>query len=255
MKNLYDDGLIIKEAFSMINSGLGWHQFKNLITDQQDIQHQKHVEKIEEFKGELFKYRNLVLETFGHTYIPDISSSSFTMIRAILSMYENFNQYHHILEIGAGSGIVSMVLNEHHTAQKFTCTDICDNAIRALKRNVTSNKLDNFSIIQSDLFENLGTNTYDAIIFNPPLWHKEINIIDGADMALIDPHGLLFDSFFAQVDKHLTKDGIIFIAFSNLGKSSLIEKNQDKWIFTLITVEFIAKTGVMKAIYAVKRRV
>lgn len=252
---MHENNDYIKEIFSSLNKGNSWHHFIPLVTSEHDASYDQHVHMIENTHNEAnFRYRNLVLQTSNNVYVPGIESSSFIMIRALLSREEKFKKFDHILEIGAGSGVVSMILNEHQFADRFTCTDVSDRAVDILEKNTIYNKLNNFHIIKSDLFDNIKQEHYDAIIFNAPLWHKDLalNTLSGANLALIDPNGSLFNRFMEEVETVLAHDGTLFISFSNLGREDILEHHKKKWSFSMIMAEYIAKTGVVKAIYSAK---
>lgn len=70
-----------------------------------------------------------------------------------------------ILEIGTGTGVISIGLARHLTLD-ITASDISKEALSLAKRNSKKNKVD-IEFIKSDLYENIR-GTYDLIISNPP---------------------------------------------------------------------------------------
>jgi release factor glutamine methyltransferase len=75
-----------------------------------------------------------------------------------------------LLELGAGSGLISM-----HAAGKgamVTATDINPTAIEFLQKNSLQNRVD-LRIIQSDLFNHIPLQPFDLIAINPPFYKKD----------------------------------------------------------------------------------
>ena len=68
-----------------------------------------------------------------------------------------------VLEIGCGSGIISMVMAKSNSV---TAADVNPAAAAAAKRNATANGLE-INVVVSDLFSGIR-GSFDCIIFNPP---------------------------------------------------------------------------------------
>ena len=81
---------------------------------------------------------------------------------------EDFNS---MLEIGTGSGAISIALSKQMKNIKIEATDISKKALNTARQNA---KLSNVSIdfIQSDIFENIKVK-YDIIVSNPPYISKK----------------------------------------------------------------------------------
>ena len=74
------------------------------------------------------------------------------------------------LELGCGSGIISV-----YAAKKgavVTATDINTTALGFLEESASENKV-KLTILHSDLFEKLNTQSFDYIVVNPPYYPKE----------------------------------------------------------------------------------
>lgn len=72
-----------------------------------------------------------------------------------------------ILEIGPGSGAISITLALEIKDSFVTGADISNDALEVCKINLKNYKLDNVHFIQSNLFENIN-GKYDIIVSNPP---------------------------------------------------------------------------------------
>lgn len=74
-----------------------------------------------------------------------------------------------VLEIGVGSGIISVMLALLIEDIQITAVDINDKALELAKQNAIKHKVeDKITFIKSDLFENVEENDLTMIISNPP---------------------------------------------------------------------------------------
>lgn len=72
-----------------------------------------------------------------------------------------------ILEIGSGSGAVSLSLAKNLEHSKIDAVDISEIALEVTRENVKRNKLSNINVFYSNLFSNVNEK-YDIIYSNPP---------------------------------------------------------------------------------------
>jgi len=75
----------------------------------------------------------------------------------------------HVLEIGAGSGLISLYLAS--IGANATAIDISRTAIDNIKTNAEINEL-KLNILYSDMFSNLPAQKFDTIIIAPPYYKK-----------------------------------------------------------------------------------
>lgn len=75
-----------------------------------------------------------------------------------------------VLELGAGSGLISFYLSRYKGAV-VTASDISNAATEGLHYNAQATGI-NIKVLQSDLFENVRPEDYDWIIINPPYYNK-----------------------------------------------------------------------------------
>jgi len=98
-----------------------------------------------------------------------------------------FNKKINILDIGTGSGCISIALSKETNSNLIAC-DISDKAIDLAKSNAKINNV-NIKIIKSNLFENIKE-TYDVIISNPPYIDKKEKVMEMVDKY--EPHEALY---------------------------------------------------------------
>jgi release factor glutamine methyltransferase len=74
-----------------------------------------------------------------------------------------------ILELGTGSGAISVALSANLPLAKITATDISEKALLVARKNSDSNKTsEKITFRQSDWYKNIKSFQYDYIISNPP---------------------------------------------------------------------------------------
>ena len=132
-----------------------------------------------------------------------------------------------VLEMGAGSGIISV--NLALCGHLVTAVDISQDAIDLIGHNAKINNV-RIEIIKSDLFQNVR-GKYDTLLFNPPYLPVENESQqwaggrDGFDVT---------GRFLESAVKFLNHDGNIYIILSDLTDiESFISKNKN-YVFTKI---------------------
>lgn len=74
-----------------------------------------------------------------------------------------------IVEIGVGSGIISVMLAVLIKKIEIVAVDINEKALELAKKNAKKHGVENkITFIKSDLFENIPMHNYDMVISNPP---------------------------------------------------------------------------------------
>ena len=79
-----------------------------------------------------------------------------------------------ILDIGSGTGAISIAIANELKSSSVTGIDINEKAIELANKNKTLNKIKNINFVKSNLFENLDKDfKYDLIVSNPPYISKK----------------------------------------------------------------------------------
>ena len=134
-----------------------------------------------------------------------VSEDSILLIRS-------FNAAGNVLEIGCGSGVVSL-----HCAKNgcnVTAVDINPDAVNATKHNAESNGL-SVNVLGSDIFSNVA-GVFDTILFNLPYLPEDDEGMEakawsgGSDG--IEP----LRKVMAGLDEHLSGNGRLVIVVSSL---------------------------------------
>ena len=124
-----------------------------------------------------------------------------------------------ILEIGTGSGCVSIAVSNKKPRANILSLDISKNALELAKINAKSNNCKNINFLEMDFLNEIPDGRFDILISNPPyIPQKEIeNIMPEVKdyeprIALTDfEEGLNFYYRIAKVGRTLIPNGIIIL--------------------------------------------
>lgn len=123
------------------------------------------------------------------------------------------------LEIGTGSGAISIALKKFFPDSQVTATDVSEEALELAEENAKRLKVD-INFLQSDLFQNVDKEPYDVVVANLPYVPTEKldfvsdQILDWEPMIAIEAgsDGLQFiRPFLSKLPEYLSKTGIAAI--------------------------------------------
>ena len=134
-----------------------------------------------------------------------------------------------ILDIGTGSGAISLALSKNLKDSKIIGVDISKNAIDLANENKIKLNINNVEFKESDIFSNIDEN-FDIIVSNPPYINKED--FEKLDNKLYyEPQNALYGGedglyFYKKIIKNaknfLNKNGKIYLEIGYDQKDSII---------------------------------
>jgi tRNA1Val (adenine37-N6)-methyltransferase len=135
---------------------------------------------------------------------------------------------HRILDIGAGTGLLSLML-----AQKIGAaidaveldTDAAEQASENFAASPWSHRL---QVMQGNILTTPLAHTYDCIISNPPFYEKELQSVDALRNLAHHSQQLKLDDLLTFIQQNLTEDGSFYLLLPYKRKeeaSQLITKN------------------------------
>ena len=123
-----------------------------------------------------------------------------------------------VLEIGTGSGLVSMYASL--LSDDITATDINYNALELAEKNFRLNNITCINLEFGDLFEPVKDRKFDIILFNTPYLPTDTDDIIEDDLNYAFDGGLngrkVIDRFLNEAPNHLNDKGIIQLIQSSL---------------------------------------
>ena len=151
------------------------------------------------------------IETDDLVYIP--SDDTFLLAENL-----EIKEGQSVLEIGTGSGLVSMYASL--LTDDVTATDINYNALELAEKNFKLNNINTIKLEFGDLFEPVKDKKFDVILFNTPYLPTDSDDIINDDLNYAFDGGLdgrkVIDRFINQVSNHLNEKGIVQIIQSSL---------------------------------------
>lgn len=144
-----------------------------------------------------------------------------------------------ILEIGTGSGLVSILNAKSNPSNSILATDISPEAIECARKNAEANGVRSLTFLQSNLFEKIE-GKFDTILFNPPYLptSKEERIPGNLNYAFDggEDGRKTLDIFLEEFDKFLAPRGRLLLTQSSLNsmeRTMLMLKNKGFEVHTL----------------------
>ena len=121
--------------------------------------------------------------------------------------YKNIKVKKKFLEVGAGQGIISLLLSEMNAVSKIFAVEIQEEIFKILKKNVEINSL-NEKIIQKE---------YDFIFSNPPYKKTNSGKMPEDKSEKISKYEILLtlEELFQEIKKLLKNYGEFFVIFPN----------------------------------------
>ena len=142
------------------------------------------------------------------------NSYSFGIDSILLLDFANMKRGKTLVDIGSGSGVLSLGANSYYDLDKVYAIEIQEEKANLLKKNLELNKVNNIEVINKDLNKtNIGINSIDYIITNPPYYKIDDNIGNKSEEFLISRQEkyLNLDNIFDFANKTLKDKGKLFM--------------------------------------------
>ncbi len=142
------------------------------------------------------------------------------LVKFALDKYKNRKEEPlSILDIGCGSGAISIALADFFKNSKVLAIDVDKDAIEQTKENAERHSLKNIQLHRMDILKEVPSEKFDLIVSNPPyipiLEYYELpkHVLDEPKLALTDgSDGLTFYKRFAEIfPKILNESGNFFL--------------------------------------------
>jgi release factor glutamine methyltransferase len=158
------------------------------------------------------------------------------------------------LEVGCGSGIVSLYIKKQNPTINVSCTDINPQAKILTQKNSENNNLE-VSVFCGDVFDGIPSGLrFDSIFWAMPFgFLAEDENLSGRDWQVFDPGYRAIKKFFSHAKDFLNSDGRLLIGFSkDIGHLELLQEiaHQNEFDLKLINeTEGVEKDSVSMEIW------
>lgn len=171
-----------------------------------------------------YNYEKYLLQVPKDCYFP--SEDTFLLLNTLKK--EITKIYNNVLEIGFGSGIISLFLYDF--SKNIDCFDINPKAITYLKEVKQKYDLVNMNVCLSNLFEK-ANKKYDLIVFNPPYVPSEE--IDLNNLSSLATDGgkdgaEIIIKVINNLSNYLNDNGVCYLLISSLNNIKSIKQKIEK---------------------------
>jgi release factor glutamine methyltransferase len=182
-------------------------------------------------------YSGLELVVYPDVYPPNRFRSSKVFAKYIT---EDVFKDKTVFDIGCGPGNLG-ILAALKGASRVVSVDINPSAVENTKDNVKRMDLKNIDVREGSVFNAIGQEKADIILFHPPFHHEKIKDNHTRLMNCVSTDGFsVLDSFFENVSNYIKPDGFIYLGFSNKDTLSLVrlENELKKYTVKLLAHEY-----------------
>lgn len=133
----------------------------------------------------------------GYYIIQDPKRFCFGMDAVLLSGFAKAKRGERVLDLGTGTGIISILMEAKTKAEDFTALEIQEESADMARRSVLYNHLENrINVVTGDIRDAskiFGASSFDVITTNPPYMIGEHGISCASDAKAIARHEVLCD--------------------------------------------------------------
>ncbi len=184
------------------------------------------------------------LNILVHPAVYPPSEDTFLLLEAV-EQELNKGDYNSGLEVGSGSGLIAVYMAKR--LDRVVAVDKNPYAVKCTLLNAYINGVRRrLKVLESDLFEKIGSEKFDLIVFNPPYLPPEEGVMDEVQGGIP-----LIERFLKEAGFHLTRKGRILFVSSSLTPVedvfSLLEQNNYRYEIVSKREFFMEEIFVIKA--------
>ena len=227
----WGENLLVSNGFKNVRQEIEWMLCDLLKIDRSDIYlkintkiSKRNFSKLKEWINQRLKNKPLQYitgktEFYGHqiSVSPDVlipRPETERLVDIAIDTIKNLSKPK-ILEVGTGSGCISIALGSAKKDANILSLDVSDSALNIAKINTKKNNISNIKFLKLDFLESIPKGQYDLIISNPPYISKNEMKEIMLDVKEFEPKIALTDN----------NDGLEFYRrFSNKAKKMINEK-------------------------------
>lgn len=158
----------------------------------------------------------------------------------LLGAFATFDSPNNILDIGTGTGVLSLMLAQKYPETEITALEINPNAYALAKSNFENNLLGKFCSVQLIALQDFQTLIkFDGIISNPPYFEDSLKNNSSGKSLARHTDSLSYEDLFSKSSNSLSNTGSAWfiLPFLSLNRVQEIIESNDLFINRLIEVE------------------
>ena len=149
----------------------------------------------------------------------------------LLGAFCDVSEKGNVLEIGTGTGLISLMMAQRNTFAKISAIDINENAVKLASENFRNSPFAKNLKVELKDFKNFETaEKYDLVVCNPPFFEENNS---GKDVLARQQVELNFKNLIEKSAEIITENGILSIIIPSESASE-IESLAQKFKFYLI---------------------
>lgn len=151
------------------------------------------------------------------------------------------NGYTNALDIGTGTGLLSLMISEKNNLEIDTI-EIDNDAFEQAKENIIASPWkDHIKFFHGDVKNFNFKNKYDVIFSNPPFYENELKSGDLKRNLALHGNELLLDDLLRIIEYHLSPEGIFFILLPYKRKDEIKSLFKDHGL-AMLNITFVRQS-------------
>jgi tRNA1Val (adenine37-N6)-methyltransferase len=164
----------------------------------------------------------------------------------LLGAWTDVSKSKKVLDIGTGTGLISLMLAQRTLEADICAIDIDKDAVCQAKLNVGMSQWQNRITVECARFQDFNRDKYDTIVSNPPYFIDSLTCPDKKRSAARHAQSLTYSELIDGVTRLLTEDG----CFSVIVPFNCFEQLNDEALFSGLSLvrKYAVKTTPQKPI-------
>lgn len=177
----------------------------------------------------------LDLERRGLSLIQDDAGYQFTMDAVLLSDFARAHAKEKVVELGAGSGVISILMSAKNTSRSYTLIEIQERLADMASRSIILNELSDVMCVKNIDMKcahlELGEHKFDVAVVNPPYMPYDKDVGEASEIDICKREArITLKEVVASAEKLLKYGGKLFVIVKSDRLTDLIHAMREKRI-------------------------